>query len=93
MAYCKGQQPRSRDPAIPVIEEITALHTGQVSPKVQGIPAPSTGLGAVRKPSETYYYAPAFSGSQTSMGSNFYTQYNNLVLSLHKGHSVTGLVS
>jgi len=44
----------------------------------------------VRKPDQTYYSTTAFAGSQISMGSNFYTQYNNLVLSLQKGSSVAG---
>lgn len=44
----------------------------------------------VQKTDQSYYYTPAFAGSQISMGSNFYTQYNNLVLSLKTGLSVAG---
>ena len=44
----------------------------------------------VKKPNQTYYYTTAFAGSQISMGSNFYTQFNRLVLSLGKGYSVAG---
>ena len=47
----------------------------------------------MRKPDQTYYSTRAFAGSQISMGSNFYTQYNNLMLTLqqtYKGYSVAG---